>query len=704
MAEIKLKIASVVIGSGEGGGSGVAPYYADLPDKPSINGETLSGDMTSEDLGLASSEQSVPAGGTTGQVLAKKSNADNDVQWVNQESGEQGTTDYADLENKPKINNVTLSGNKTTSQLGLQAELVSGTNIKTINNQSIVGSGNIIIEGQQGVPGLNSYLHIMYSRNMPESDSDISSTFEAGYRYIGICTDNNQTAPSTYESYQWAKFVGNDGGGGGLTTEERAAIVALFKAAVYTSGTGIDDLIDIIENPPITKTVIGLTISVPSPQPNVYAGQNLDDVKPYLTVTASYDDNTSAVVTAYTLSGDISTTGTKQITASYTENGVTVSNTFDLVVSVAPTLYQVTSNLTNCTSNGSSSVYEHNQYQAVITPNNGYTLTGATVTVTMGGVDISSSYVNGVITITDVTGNITIAVTAAAKVLTGITATLDAQTPNFSVGDSLDVIKPYLTVTAQYSNAPDDTLTDTDYTLSSNDGDTLITGTNTIIVTYQSQTDSVSVTAVAAPVFFNKINLQGGAYIETDIMLPENFSMILVCDNANTGSTKGYGIIGCSGSTSGKFELNMNSWGNNYSKNYYYYGTDNYTGSLQLNTTDYPSWTPWMTPNKYGNGGATKTYTKGAGTPNGVLVVGKTSHANKYQGFFYASSNLNGGCIKILGDYAQNAGYEDLLSMAALYTLKPCVYNNEHGLWCLENNTFYGNTASVGTITCSNNE
>ena len=147
MAEIKLKIASVVIGSSEGGGGGVAPYYADLPDKPSINGETLSGAMTSEDLGLAPSSQSVPTGGTTGQVLAKKSNADNDVQWVNQESGGQGTTDYSDLENKPKINNVTLSGNKTAAQLGLQPELVSGTNIKTINSQSIVGSGNITIEG-----------------------------------------------------------------------------------------------------------------------------------------------------------------------------------------------------------------------------------------------------------------------------------------------------------------------------------------------------------------------------------------------------------------------------------------------------------------------------------------------------------------------------------------------------------------------------
>ena len=82
MAEIKLKIASVVIGSGNGGGSGVAPYYADLPDKPSINGKTLSGNKTAKDLGLASSEQVVPSGGTTGQVLTKRSNLSNDVEWA----------------------------------------------------------------------------------------------------------------------------------------------------------------------------------------------------------------------------------------------------------------------------------------------------------------------------------------------------------------------------------------------------------------------------------------------------------------------------------------------------------------------------------------------------------------------------------------------------------------------------------------------
>jgi hypothetical protein len=82
MAEIKLKIASVVIGSGEGGGGSVAPYYAELPDKPSINGKTLSGNKTTEDLGLASESQAVPSGGTTGQVLTKRSNLSNDVEWA----------------------------------------------------------------------------------------------------------------------------------------------------------------------------------------------------------------------------------------------------------------------------------------------------------------------------------------------------------------------------------------------------------------------------------------------------------------------------------------------------------------------------------------------------------------------------------------------------------------------------------------------
>ena len=47
--------------------------------------------------------------------------------------------------NKPKLNNVTINGNKVSSDYGLQDALVSGTNIKTINSTSLLGSGDITI-------------------------------------------------------------------------------------------------------------------------------------------------------------------------------------------------------------------------------------------------------------------------------------------------------------------------------------------------------------------------------------------------------------------------------------------------------------------------------------------------------------------------------------------------------------------------------
>ena len=64
-----------------------------------------------------------------------------------------GTSDYTNLENKPSINNITLVGNKTSGDLSLQDALVSGTNIKTINNTNLLGSGDLKIA--EGVPVLD---------------------------------------------------------------------------------------------------------------------------------------------------------------------------------------------------------------------------------------------------------------------------------------------------------------------------------------------------------------------------------------------------------------------------------------------------------------------------------------------------------------------------------------------------------------------
>lgn len=75
----------------------------------------------------------------------------------------------------------------------------------------------------------------------------------------------------------------------------------------------------------------------------------------------------------------------------------------------------ITNNLTGCTtSNSATSVAVNESYSATITPNSGYTLT--TLTVTMGGVDITSTAVSGsTISIASVTGDVVITAFAEAQ-------------------------------------------------------------------------------------------------------------------------------------------------------------------------------------------------------------------------------------------------------------------------------------------------
>ena len=87
-------------------------------------------------------------------------------------------------------------------------------------------------------------------------------------------------------------------------------------------------------------------------------------------------------------------------------------------VVVPPQEYTVTNTLTGCTSsNAATTVTEGDAYYATITANSGYTMSGATVQVKMGGTVVTESYyANGIINIPDVSGNIEITITAAVYV------------------------------------------------------------------------------------------------------------------------------------------------------------------------------------------------------------------------------------------------------------------------------------------------
>lgn len=135
-------------------------------------------------------------------------------------SGSGGTTDYTQLTNKPQINSVELSGNKSLEDLGIptktseltndsgfltsipdeyvtetelnaglgnkQDTLVSGTNIKTVNGESLLGSGNIDIENVSNPvtygSGTQSQVHTILV--VTQSEYDAISSKDPNTQYL----------------------------------------------------------------------------------------------------------------------------------------------------------------------------------------------------------------------------------------------------------------------------------------------------------------------------------------------------------------------------------------------------------------------------------------------------------------------------------------------------------------------------------------
>jgi len=125
-----------------GSGGGGTSNYNDLTNKPSINGVTLSGNKTTSDLGItksdvglgnvpnvstndqtptftqASTRNNIVSGEKLSVILGKVQKFFNDLKTV------AFSGSFTDLSNKPQVNSVELSGNKTTNDLGINADNV----------------------------------------------------------------------------------------------------------------------------------------------------------------------------------------------------------------------------------------------------------------------------------------------------------------------------------------------------------------------------------------------------------------------------------------------------------------------------------------------------------------------------------------------------------------------------------------------------
>lgn len=284
------------------------------------------------------------------------------------------------------------------------------------------------------------------------------------------------------------------GGRGGISNAVKEALLDCFEHVAWIDDDGqvyYQALYDAL----YPKVLVSITAVFNQGQAVIYDTDTLDDLTQYLTVIATYDDSSTATIasTEYTLSGTL-TPGTSTITVTYKSK----ATTFNVTVTHMPGTVTITNNLTGCTtSNAAASGTEGASYSATITASSGYSLTGATVSITMGGTDITSTaYNNGTISIAELTGNLVITITAVAVTLSSISAVY-TQSGTVYTTDSLDSLKSDLVVTATYSDSSTATVPSADYTLSG----TLAVGTSTITVTYGGKTSTFNVTVSEAIIY-----------------------------------------------------------------------------------------------------------------------------------------------------------------------------------------------------------
>jgi len=90
------------------------------------------------------------------------------------------------------------------------------------------------------------------------------------------------------------------------------------------------------DNPLPTKTLSSISAIYNETHHPVIINTPINNLKNGLTVTATYSDTSTDEVSDYTLSGDLTSTGEKTITVSYTEGSITEETTFKVTVQPAP--------------------------------------------------------------------------------------------------------------------------------------------------------------------------------------------------------------------------------------------------------------------------------------------------------------------------------------------------------------------------------
>ena len=327
--------------------------------------------------------------------------------------------------------------------------------------------------------------------------------FNTGSGYIYAASSSNNHLKTETEADDNAKATISISDGDATIQFQGSNTRNLLK---YNSGSSIFSCYASGQQPvqiyskPVNKTLTGIMLSGEYPT-TFFVGDEFSFGETG-TVTAVYDDNSTKVVTELaTFSGyDMNTAGTQTVTVSYTERGVTKTQTYDITVNNRA-LSSITLSGDYPTTFNVGDTFSHEGMTVTATYDNN-TSEDVTADATFEGYDMSTA---GTQTVTvsytkaDVTKTATYEITVNAVAVTGIT--LDKETVQLKVGKTTK-----LTATVEPDNATDKTVVwssgDETVATVSEDGTVTAVAEGTATITAGTpdgaQTATCTVTVVAA--------------------------------------------------------------------------------------------------------------------------------------------------------------------------------------------------------------
>lgn len=262
---------------------------------------------------------------------------------------------------------------------------------------------------------------VMLEALLGVSQSDIDKDYELTNFYMVQPTNPRRRNVPMYKSY--IDQIKNVPLVGGLADTFTNHAISFAVSLGFTA-----DEINAYRNACIDGTPTQITLNLPT----YTITNNLTDVVNSNTDTSitQYQDYTAdlTVANGYVISDVQIKLNDTDVTELYFTGTKTTLN------------YSIQKNLTNCHLNGRNTVIAGQSYVAELIADTGFTMDGATITITMGGIDMSNYYSNGKIAIPNVTGNITITATAVSSA--GPTNILDEYGYSNNTRYSLSSSKP----------------------------------------------------------------------------------------------------------------------------------------------------------------------------------------------------------------------------------------------------------------------